>query len=173
MAVSAVTAVASIASAAVQQKNANEQLKAANAFNKQAAINTADSYGQLGVQGKEANRLALEQAIQNQNDASKAAGTVNLVAGASGAAGGSVDSMMTDIQQNKGKNLSIIMDNREIAMQDIKQQGEAIRQGGIASQDQTAIRQPSWVGVGMSVAGAAISGYQELSKVSEATTGGV
>ena len=150
-----------------QQQQAKQEAKSQSETNKQIAIQAASSYDDLTPAEIDANRQAQEAALDQQAQAIQAKGRVNLFAAASGTLGGSVDSLLFDINQQKDKNINSILNQREGGLYSIKQQAEGIRQGAIGSQSRQAINQPSWIEAGFKIGSTVIQGFDRFGRMNE------
>lgn len=83
------------------------------------------------------------ESLEQQKAYFKARGRVNVLAGSSGTAGGSVDSILRDLNQTKGQNISTITKNRRTQLDEIALQAEQIRQGAKASKSNRIFSKPS------------------------------
>lgn len=171
--IAAVSAAASVASTAYsiysQNQAASAQAKSASEQNQQAALQAAASYDDLSPAEIDANRQANDLAMQQQAEAMQARGRVNLFAAASGTMGGSVDSMLFDVNSTKDRNINSILMQREAGLYSIRQQAEQIRQGGIGAQNRTAISTPSWIEGGLKVGSAVIQGFDQYGRMNKDT----
>jgi len=116
---------------------------------------TLDSYDDLSASERDVLEDTALQGIDQQKQAMQAEGQINVLAGASGTAGGSVSSMLSDVKQTKGKNLSTIQGNRTTELDNIKTQAEQIRQGGAGRMGNRTFDKPS---TGMILANSAMAG---------------
>lgn len=150
-----------------QMQSAKAEANAQSELNKQQAVQAAASYDDLTPAEIDANRQAQEEALRQQSEAIKAKGRVNVFAAAAGTMGGSVDSMLYDIEQTKSQNLNAILTQRESGLYSIKQQAEGIRQGAMNAQSRKAINSPSWLDVGISTGTAAIKGFDNYGRMND------
>lgn len=169
--IAAVSTAVSVAAAGYstysQMQAAKEEAKSQSELNKQQAVQAAASYDDLTPAEIDANRQAQEEALNQQAEAIQAKGRVNVFAAAAGTLGGSVDSMLFDIEQTKSQNINAILTQRESGLYSIKQQAEGIRQGAISSQSRKSINSPSWLDVGISAGSAAIKGFDNYGRMNE------
>lgn len=166
-----VSTAASIAATGYQVYSQNQQAKqeahAQDEMNKQIAIQAAASYDDLTPAEIDANRQAQEAALDQQAQSIQAKGRVNLFAAASGTMGGSVESLLFDVEQQKSKNINSILAQRESGLYSIKQQAESIRQNAISGQSRQAISQPSWIEAGLKIGSTAIQGFDKFGRMNE------
>lgn len=150
-----------------QQQQAKQEASAQEQMNKQIAVQAAASYDDLSPAEIDANRQAQEASLDQQAQAIQAKGRVNLFAAASGTMGGSVDSLLFDVEQQKSKNINSILTQRESGLYSIKQQAESIRQNAIGSQSRQTISQPSWIEAGLKLGSTAIQGFDKFGRMNE------
>lgn len=150
-----------------QMQSAKEEAAAQSELNKQQAVQAAAAYDDLTPAEIDANRQAQDEALSQQAQAIQAKGRVNVFAAASGTLGGSVDSLLYDVEQTKSQNINSILTQRESGLYSIKQQAEGIRQGAIGSQSRQAINSPSWLDVGINVGTAAIKGFDNYGRMND------
>lgn len=166
-----VSTAASIAATGYQAYSQNQQAKqeahAQDEMNKQIAIQAAASYDDLTPAEIDANRQAQEAALDQQAQSIQAKGRVNLFAAASGTMGGSVESLLFDVEQQKSKNINSILAQRESGLYSIKQQAESIRQNAISGQSRQAISRPSWIETGLKIGSTAIQGFDKFGRMNE------
>ena len=166
-----VSTAASIAATGYQMYSQNQQAKseakAQSELNEQLNIQAAASYDDLSPAEIDANRQAQEAALDQQAQSIQAKGRVNLFAAASGTMGGSVDSLLFDINQQRDKNINSILLQRESGLYSIKQQAESIRQNAIGGQNRQAISQPSWIEAGLKIGSTAIQGFDRYGRMNE------
>lgn len=171
--IAAVSTAASVAAASYSTYSQIQQGKAeaaaAELQNKEAAKQAAASYDDLTPAEIDANKQANDQALQQQAEALQAKGRVNLFAAASGTLGGSVDSMLYDIDVQRDRNINSVLTQRESGLFSIKQQAEQIRQGGISGQSRQPINQPSWIEGGLKIGSAAIKGFDQYGRMDKET----
>lgn len=170
----AIAAASSIASVAAtgysmysQQQQAKAEASAQSQRNQEMAVQAASSYDDLSPAAIDANRQAQDAALQQQAEAIQAKGRVNVFAAASGTLGGSVDSMLYDIDRQKSQNLNSILTQRESGLFSIKQQAESIRQGAISGQSRQAIQSPGWLETGLAVGTAAVKGFDNYGRMKD------
>lgn len=171
--IAAVSAAASVAAASYSTYSQIQQGKAESAAaelqNKEAAKQAAAAYDDLTPAEIDANKQANDQALQQQAEALQAKGRVNLFAAASGTLGGSVDSMLYDIDVQKSKNINTILTQRESGLYSIKQQAEQIRQGGLSNQTRQPINQPSWLEGGLKIGAQVVKGFDQYGRMNKET----
>lgn len=150
-----------------QQQQAKQEYNYQSEMNKQQAIQAVNSYDDLTPAEIDANRQAQEAAIDQQAQALQAKGRVNVFAAAAGTLGGSVDSLLFDIDQQRDKNINTILTQREAGLYSIKQQAESIRQGAISNQSRKAINQPNWLEGGLKIGSSVVSGLDKYGRMNE------
>jgi len=141
------------------RKQAEAQQQYQQQQNELALKSMRDQYSQLSSAEKDARERALQDSIQNQEEYAQRRAKINLMAAASGTSGLSVDSMMQDLKQQKGRNLSTIVSNQEIELQGFRNQAESIRTGTAGRIDNRKIQRPSWAEIGLNAASSAAQGY--------------
>jgi hypothetical protein len=124
-----------------------------------ARLLTADSYADLGAAKREIEEESLEASLTQQKEYIQAVGRVNLIAGASGTFGGSVDSMLRDLRQTRGANVSKIVKNRNTQLEGLYAEARNIERQGLASQTTRTFHKPSALATGLGIAGAGLQGY--------------
>ena len=145
---------------AEQQAKAVESAQAdLEASNLAARLLTADSYADLGAAKREIEEESLEASLAQQKEYIQAVGRVNLLAGASGTFGGSVDSMLRDLRQTRGANVSKIVKNRNTQLEGLYLNAKNIERQGLASQTTRTFNKPSALATGLGVASAGLQGY--------------
>lgn len=173
--IAAVSTAATIAATSYQvystQQSAKAEADAQNQQNKQVAKNAAASYDDLSPAEIDAISQANQQGLSQQADAIRAKGRVNLFAAASGTGGGSVDSMLYDIDAVEGRNLNQILSQRESGLFNIKNQAESLRQQAIGSQSRSAINAPSWIEGGLKIGTSAVNGLQSYNQIKTKLSG--
>lgn len=107
-----------------QQHEYMEQMIAAQ--NKAALEEMRENYGQLTKAENSVIAGTMQQSVEAQKQAAIAEGKINLMAAATGMGGSSVQDMFFQLQQQKGQNLSTLMQNQENALLDIQDQAENI-----------------------------------------------
>lgn len=171
--ITAVSAAASIAATAYstysQQQAATATADAQSKQNQEIAKQAAASYDDLSPAEIDANRQANDAALQQQAEALQAKGRVNLFAAASGTMGGSVDSMLYDIDNIRARNMNAILTQRESGLFSIKQQAEQTRQSAISGQHTQSINTPSWIEAGFKIGSQAIQWFDDYNKKSTET----
>ncbi|QHJ81061.1 MAG: hypothetical protein [Bacteriophage sp.] len=169
--IAAVSTVASVAAQGYsmyqQQQQAKQESEYQKNLNEQTNLQAAASYDDLTPAEIDANRQAQEAALNQQAESFQAKGRVNVFAAAAGTLGGSVDSMLFDIDQQKDKNINQILTQRESGLYSIKQQAEGIRQGAISRQDTRSISKPSWVEGALKIGGSVVSGLDKYGRMNE------
>lgn len=173
--IAAVSTAAAVAAQAYSMYSQNQAAKAetsaAEEANKEAAIQAAASYDDLSPAEIDANRQANDAALAQQAESIQAKGRVNLFAAASGTGGGSVDSMLFDIDNIKAGNINQIITQRESGLLSIRNQAEQIRQGAIGSQSKRAISTPSWIENGLKLGTSVVKGISSYQDTSKAISG--
>lgn len=173
--IAAVSAAATIAAQGYSMYSQSQQAKAetsaAEESNKEAAIQAAASYDDLSPAEIDANRQANDAALAQQAESIQAKGRVNLFAAASGTGGGSVDSMLFDIDTVRSRNMNSIIAQRESGLTSIRKQAEQIRQGAISNQNRQPINSPSWIEGGLKIGASAIQGLSSYQDTLKATSG--
>ena len=173
--IAAVSAAASVAATSysvyAQRQSAQAESDAQSAQNKETAKQAAASYDDLSPAEIDAINQANQADLAQQADAIQAKGRVNLFAAASGTAGGSVDSMLFDIDAVEGRNINQILAQRESGLLSIKNQAESVRQQAISGQSRTAIDSPSWLEGGLKIGTAAVNGLQSYNTIKTKLSG--
>lgn len=173
--IAAVSAAASVAAQGYsmysQSQAAKAEAQAADDQNKEAAIQAAAAYDDLTPAEIDANKQANDAALSQQAESIQAKGRVNLFAAASGTLGGSVDSMLFDIDTVRSRNMNSIIAQRESGLTSIRKQAEQIRQGALSNQNRQPINSPSWVEGGLKIGAAAIQGLSSYQDTIKATSG--
>lgn len=166
--IAAVTAAVSTAATAAsmyqQKQTADAAFDQQEQANKAQAKAAASSYDDLSATEIDINRQASDEVIQQNLAAAQARGRVNLFAAASGTMGGSVDSMLSDIEATKDRNINTVLDQRQSGLYSVRQQAEATRWGAVSSSSQQAISKPSWLEAGLKLGSQAI---QSLDKYAD------
>lgn len=174
-AIAAVSTVASMATTAYSMYSQKQQADAAfsqqEQANKQTALATAQSYDDLSATEIDLNRQASDEAIQQQLQAAQAKGRVSLFSAASGTMGGSVDSMLYDIDATKDRNINTLLDQRQAGLYSIRQQAENARYSAIRGSQQQAISRPSWIETGIKMGTQALQGLSQYSDRKETFAG--
>lgn len=148
------------------RKQAEQQREMQKINNERAMDSMRSQYSQLSGAEADARERSVTDAMDNQVEAARRKSRINLMAAASGTAGLSMDSMMQDIRQQQGRNLSTIVTNQDIELQGFRNQAEQIRTGTAGRIDNRKIQRPSWLEVGLQTASSAAQGYmtgQDLS----------
>lgn len=154
-----------------QSQAAKAESEAADNQNKEAAIQAAAAYDDLTPAEIDANKQANDAALAQQAEAIQAKGRVNLFAAASGTGGGSVDSMLFDIDSIKAGNINSIIAQRESGLTSIRKQAEQIRQGAMSNQNRQVINSPSWIENGIKIGTSVINGLSSYQDTQKATSG--
>lgn len=161
--IAAVSAAAGMATTAMSFYQQKQQADAAYDAQKQQndamARAAAASYDDLSATEIDLNRKAADEAVDQQLQARQAAGRVNLFAAASGTMGGSVDSMLFDIDATKDRNINNILDQRQAGLYQVRQNAEAARMSAINGSSRQSINQPSWLEMGMKLGTQAMEGF--------------
>lgn len=172
--IAAVSTAASVAATAYsvqsQQQAAKAESEAQSQQNEEIAKQAAASYDDLSPAEIDANRQANEAAMQQQAEALQAKGRVNLFASAAGTMGGSVDSLLFDIDTIKDRNINTIITQRESGLLSIKQRAEQVRQSAMSGQTSNAISAPSWIEGGLKIGSQLVSAgsaYSENKKTTD------
>lgn len=162
----AVPAILAAVSAAAAIKTGLDARKSAQAAgdlqeeqNKNLRISAAQKYNDLIPAQRDTFETSAEDSIQAQAELFRAKGQVNVLAGASGTYGGSVDSMLRDLNATHGQNIRNIVHNRENEISGYKAQAEGIRYGAQREQGNRYFAKPSYLGIGASAVGSAASSY--------------
>lgn len=173
--IAAVSAAASVAAQGYsmysQSQAAKAETQAAEDQNKEAAIQAAAAYDDLTPAEIDANKQANDAAMAQQAESIQAKGRVNLFAAASGTLGGSVDSMLFDIDTIRSRNINSVIAQRESGLTSIRKQAEQIRQGGLSNQNRQPINSPSWVEGGLKIGTSIIQGISSYQDTMKATSG--
>lgn len=171
--IAAVSAAASVAAAGyqsyAQRQSANAQEDYQNQMNEAKAASAVSQYGQLDTAERQGIQDAADQTLDQSEQALQAKGRVNVFAAASGMGGGSINSLLGDIEATKGANINKILDDRQAGLYNISQQAYGIQQQAVGSQDLQGISKPSWLETGVSMGSAALNGlqgYNQVTKVS-------
>lgn len=115
------------------QKNNNKEIDRAAVAN-YSDLSRAESSIQEG---------AALASLEQQKAYFKARGKATILAGASGTAGGSVDSILRDLNQTRGQNIATITKNRRTQLDEVALQAEQIRQSAKASKSNRIFSKPS------------------------------
>jgi len=83
------------------------------------------------------------ESLEQQKAYFKTRGQVLVASGANGMSGGSVDTILSDLNRTKGINLATITKNRRTQLDEIALQAEQIRQGAKASKSNRIFSKPS------------------------------
>ncbi|QHJ80579.1 MAG: hypothetical protein [Bacteriophage sp.] len=173
--ITAVSAAAAVAAQGYSMYSQNQAAKAeahaADEQNQEAAIQDAAAYDDLTPAEIDANKQANDAAMAQQAESIQAQGRVNLFAAASGTLGGSVDSMLFDIDTVRSKNINSIISQRESGLTSIRKQAEQIRQGALSSQNRQAINSPSWIEGGLKIGASVMQGLSSYQDTLKATNG--
>lgn len=158
MAISVAASMAGTALSMQNQKNiaeAEQELQAQN----NAAIDRAAiaQYGDLSAAEDSIQEQASLEGLEQQKAAIQAKGRVNVLAASSGTYGGSIDSMLRDINATRGQNLTTIAKNRSTQLKEVKLQAEQIRYGAAANKSNRIFSKPS---SGEMIAGVGLAGIQ-------------
>jgi len=161
-------AAATMAGQAVMQgiqarKQAAQQAEYQKQQNRRAIDSMQDQYGQLSGAEADARERAVQEGMNNKLEAAKRKSQINLMAAASGTQGLSVDSMMRDISQQRGRNMDTIIRNQDIELQGFRNQAEQIRTGTAGRIDNRKIQKPSWAEIGINAGAQAFQGYNSMS----------
>ena len=143
------------------QKQADAMAKQQELNNEATLKSAVSQYSEMGAFEQEAARQNLNDSLDVQADRSRAVGRVNLMTAASGTSGLSMDSLLTDIRQSKGRNMETINQNRQTDLANFRQQASNIRYGAASQMDTRTISRPSAVAAGLEVAGEATGAYNK------------
>lgn len=152
-----------------QGQQAAAEAEAQKQYNKQVQQQAVMAYDDLSPAEIDANRQANEEAMNQQAELFQAKGRVNVFAAASGTLGGSVDSLLFDYTQQRDRNISSILNQREAGLYSIKQQAESLRQNSISSQNISPISKPSWMEGAFKIGSSIVAGADRLSTTSKTT----
>lgn len=141
-----------------QQQQAKAEEEQQNLNNKATMDSAIASYGDLTPQERDIETEAANGGLKAQSEYLRSVGSMNLVSGASGTYGGSVDSMLRDLKTTRGKNMSDVVSNRTTELDNVKAQAEQIRYGARANMQTRVFSKPSALGIGLSAVSAAASG---------------
>ena len=159
-AIAAVTAAGSAMMQGVQARNAAQAAETQRKQKNAAALNSMqDQYSQLSGAEKDSRQRAVEESMANQREYASRRSKISLIAAASGTSGLSVDSMVRDLRQQRGRNMNTIITNQDIELQGFRNQAESIRVGTAARTDNRKIQRPSWAEVGLQTGIAGVQGY--------------
>ena len=154
--VAAGSAIYSGISASNQAHNEEEQQRLNNESTMKSAV---ESYGDLTAHERDADKEEARGGIKAQSDYLRSVGEMNVMSGASGTYGGSIDSMLRDLKTTRGRNISDVVANRTTELDNVKAQAEQIRYGARANMQTRVFSKPSAVGIGLSAVGAGAQGY--------------
>jgi hypothetical protein len=154
--VAAGSAIYSGVAASNQANNEEEQQRLNNESTMKAAV---ESYGDLTPKERDADKEAAAGGIKAQSDYLRSVGEMNVMSGASGTYGGSIDSMLRDLKTTRGRNISDVVANRTTELDNVRAQAEQIRYGARANMQTRVFSKPSAVGTGLSAVGAGAQGY--------------
>jgi len=159
-AIAAVTAAGSAMMQGIQARNAAQAAETQRKQKNAAALNSMqDQYSQLSGAEKDSRQRAVEESMANQREYASRRSKISLMAAASGTSGLSVDSMVRDLRQQRGRNMNTIITNQDIELQGFRNQAESIRVGTAARTDNRKIQRPSWAEVGLQTGIAGVQGY--------------
>lgn len=171
--IAAVSTAASVAATSYsvysQQQAAKAESQAQSEQNQEIAKQAAASYDDLSPAEIDANKQANEAALQQQAEALQAKGRVNLFASASGTMGGSVDSLLYDIDTIRDRNINNVITQRESGLLSIRQKAEQIRQSAISGQSSSAISSPSWIEGGLKIGNTLVNSASNYSTQKKTT----
>jgi hypothetical protein len=165
--VSVASSVYSGMQASAQANAEEEQQRLNNKSTMEAAI---ASYGDLTPQERDIDAEAAQGGLKAQSEYLRSVGDMNLISGASGTYGGSVDSMLRDLKTTRGRNMSDVVANRSTELANVAAQAESIRYGARANMQTRIISKPTALGMGLDAAGAAASGASRGASLSSAYT---
>lgn len=171
--ISAATAAISTVAQGVQARNqAQAQEEYRKQQNEMAIESMQDQYGQISEAEADARERAAQESINNQEQYAQRKARINLMAAASGTQGLSVDSMMRDLKQQKGRNMNTIITNQDIELQGFRNQAEQVRTGTAGRIDTREIKRPSWAAIGLQTAQAGTQGFLRGKAMENALSGG-
>ena len=139
--------------------NAEAQAKAQEQNNQSIRLAAVQQYDDLSRAERDVIEQADLESLDQQRQHIQAQGRVNAMAGASGTYGGSVDSVLRDLVQTRGRNVAAIRSNKKTQLDDIRVQSEAIRFGARAQQGNRVFTKPKAGLVALSAGTAALSSY--------------
>lgn len=155
-----VVAVAASVYSSVQASNMADAESEQQRLNNEATMEGAvASYGDLTPRERDIDKEASDGGIKAQADYLRSVGNMNVMSGASGTYGGSVDSMLRDLKTTRGRNMSDVVANRTTELDNVKAQAESIRYGARANMQTRLFSKPTGVGMALGAVGAAGSGY--------------
>lgn len=167
-AISAVTAAGSAMMQGIQARNAAQAAETQRKQKNASALNSMqDQYSQLSGAEKDSRQRAVEESMANQREYASRRSKISLMAAASGTSGLSVDSMVRDLRQQRGRNMNTIITNQDIELQGFRNQAEQIRVGTAARTDNRKIQRPSWAEVGLQTGIAGVQGLAEGKDIQE------
>ena len=141
-----------------QQKQANAEEEQQRINNKATMDAAIASYGDLTPQERDIDAEAAQGGLRAQAEYLRSVGDLNLISGASGTYGGSVDSMLRDLKTTRGRNMSDVVANRTTELDNVAAHAESIRYGARANMQTRVISKPTALGIGLNAAGAAAQG---------------
>lgn len=154
-------AVVAVAGSVYQGYQARQQAIAAEKqqkLNNQAINDSAVSqYSDLSAGEVDILESSAEEGLDQQIAALQARGRVVSLAGSSGTFGGSVDSVLSDLSRNKGRNLETINRNRDTQLSEVDLSGRQIAAHARSSKGNRTFFKPS---AGLIALNAASSGAQ-------------
>lgn len=156
----AVSAASAIYSGVQQGKVADANAEAQEKNNEALRVAAIQQYDDLSPAERDINEQSLEEGLAQKKQLIKERSRINLLAGASGTYGGSVDSMLSDLTRNYGQNISTIIRNRDTRLSEVAVQAEQIRYGARAQMTNRVFNKPSGVAIALDTAAAAGQGYQ-------------
>lgn len=135
------SALSSIGSFITGNSEAKAMQKAQKEQWKQQMINTREQYRQLGQAEQFANQEYHDQLIQNQASLMQQRGQVELLAGATHTGGASINSMLSDLTGQAGRNQAAIINDYENQVDSFINTAKAIQSGG--QMEQRSFNKPS------------------------------
>lgn len=144
-----------------QKAFAEAQAKAQDQNNKAIRASAIQQYDDLSRSERDAIDQADLESLEQQKLAIQAQGRVNVMSGASGTYGGSVDSVLQDLVQTRGKNIAAIRSNRDTQLEDIRIQSEGIRFGARARQGNRVFAKPRSGIVALQAVTAGVGSYAQ------------
>ena len=142
-----------------QKAMAEAQTKAQEQNNKSLRLAAVQQYDDLSRAERDAIDQSDRESLAQQKQALQAQGRINVMSGASGTYGGSVDSVLHDLVQTRGKNVAAIRSNRDTNLEDIRIQSEAIRFGARANQGNRIFSKPSSGAIALGAATSGLNSY--------------
>lgn len=170
-AIPAIMLVVTVASAvyagvsARNQASAEEEQQRLN--NKSTSEAAVASYGDLSASERDLDTEAAQGGIKAQSEYLRSVGNMNVISGASGTYGGSVDSMLRDLKTTRGRNMSDVVANHTTGLDNVAAQAEQIRYGARANMQTRIFNKPSALGIGLGAVSAGADGYSQGSGIAK------